>query len=194
MGRIICTLLLTLAAVTPAGARQRTSLGDAAKKAEESRKTAPPPSFSVKDLVGDVEWIITRDGLEEYVNARAEIAAIRRKTLPLHTRLFEASRRAARLADLAPALGAEPPIVEALSSHGLNSREYLRREQALVNATAWAAEKRLPASVTSRPIRIQNVDFVRNNATWLRDLRAKYQKAEGTSPPWFNAARFVEQP
>ena len=194
MARTVCALLLTLAVVALAGAGQLTSLGDAAKKAEESRKAAPPPSFTVKDLAGDVEWIITREGLEEYATARVEIAAIRRKTPVLHTRLFEASRRAATLARLAPALSAEPTIVQALSRFSLNSREYLRREQALINATAWAAQKQLPDSLKSRPIRVQNVTFVRNNATLLRDLTARYQKAEGASPPWFNASRFVEQP
>ena len=186
--------ILIVLATAPAAAGQLQSLGDAAKKADEGRSGAPPPSFTVKDLAGDVEWIITRDGLQEYATARAEIAAIRRKTPPLQTRLFEASRRAATLASLAPALSAEAPVVQTLSRLGLNSREYLRREQALVNATAWAAQKQLTASLKSRPIRVQNVDFVRNNSTWLRDLTATYQKAEAGSPPWFNPSRFVEQP
>ena len=186
--------LLIVLAVATVDAGQLSSLGDAAKKAEESRKAAPPPSFTIKDLVGDVEWIITREGLEEYATARIELAAIRRKTPLVHTRLFEASRRAATLASLAPALSAEPPIVQTLTKFGLNSREYLRREQALVNATAWATQKQLPDSLKSRPIRAQNVAFVRNNGPLLRDLTARYQRAEGASPPWFNASRFVEQP
>ena len=175
-------------------ADQLQSLSDAAKKAEETRKTAPPATYGVKDLVGEVEWIITREGLEEYASARLEIAGLRRKTLPLSTRLFEASRRATRLADLAAVLSAEPPIVQTLSKYGLNSKEYLRREQALLNATAWAAQKQLPDSIKKRPIRIQNVDFVKGNNQLVRDTTARYQKAEGSSPPWFNPQRFVEQP
>ena len=181
-------------AVTGVNAGQLQSLGDAAKKSEEARKTAPPATYSVKDLVGDVEWIITPEGLEEYAKARTDIAAIRRKTLPLNTRLFEASRRAARLSDLASVMSAEPPIVETLSKYGLNSKEYLRREQALLNATTWAAQKQVPDALKKRPIRMQNIDFVKSNNQHVKDTTARYQKAEGGSPPWFNPQRFVEQP
>jgi hypothetical protein len=189
---IIVIGLFLLGAGLDAGQLQ--SLSDAARKAEEVKKTAPPATYSVKDLVGDVEWIITREGLEEYANARLAIAGIRRKTLPLNTRLFEASRRATRLAELASVLSAEPPIVETLSKYGLSSKEYLRREQALVNATAWAAQRQLPESLKKRPIRVQNVDFVKGNAALVKDTTARYQKAEGSAPPWFNPQRFIEQP
>ena len=187
---IVIGLFLSMVSLS---AGQLQSLGDAARKASEVKKTAPPATYSVNDL-GNVEWIITREGLEEYAIARAEIAAIRRKTLPLNTRLFEASRRATRLAELASVLSAEPPIVDTLSKHGLNSKEYLRREQALINATAWAAQKQLPDTFKKRPIRVQNVDFVKTNNQLVRDTTARYQKAEGNSPPWFEPKRFVEQP
>lgn len=193
MARSICTLLLALFAMGSLSAGQLSSLGDAAKRAEADRKAAPPRSFTERDLVG-VEWIITRDGLQEYAAARAEIAAIRRKNTPLNQRLFEASRGVRSLADLAPTLGADSSVVQVLSKNGLNTREYLRREQALINATAWAAQKRLPESLRKRPIRIQNVEFVRNNDRFMRDTTGRYQKAEASSPPWFNPARFVEQP
>ena len=187
---IVIGLFLLMAGLD---AGQLQSIADAARKAEEVKKTAPPATYSVRDLMGDVEWIITPDGLDEYMNARLEIAAIRRKTLPLNTRLFEASRRATRLADLASALSAEPPIVQTLSKYGLNSREYLRREQALMNAASWAAQRQLPESFKKRPIRVQNVDFVKNHAVLMKDTSARYQKAEG-SAPWFNPQRFIEQP
>lgn len=191
--RTLPILIALAAAASVADAGQLPTLGDAAKKAEEGRKGAPPPAFSAKDLVGDVEWIIAREGLEEYASARADIAALRRKTPSLHTRLFESSRRVAKLADLAPALSAEPAIVQTLDRYKLSSRDYLRREQALVNATAWAAQKALPDSLKSRPIRVQNVDFVRDNGAAIREITARYQKVE-TSPIWFNASRFVEKP
>lgn len=187
---IVIGLFLLMAGLD---AGQLQSIADAARKAEEVKKTAPPATYSVRDLMGDVEWIITPDGLDEYMNARLEIAAIRRKTLPLNTRLFEASRRATRLADLSSALSAEPPIVQTLSKYGLNSREYLRREQALMNAASWAAQRQLPESFKKRPIRVQNVDFVKNHAVLMKDTSARYQKAEG-SAPWFNPQRFIEQP
>lgn len=197
MARILCTVLLILLAANRPATGQGTSLGGttlggAAKKADETRKTAPPISFTERDLVG-VEWIITREGLQEYADARVEIAAIRRKNIALSQRLFEASRRVSSLADLSTPLSADASIVQVFSRHRLTSREYLRREQALINAAAWAAQKRVPEAIKSRPIRMQNVEFVRTNDKLIRDMTARYQKAE-SSPPWFNPARFVQQP
>jgi hypothetical protein len=192
--RNVAIVIGVFIAVTDVHAGQLQSIADAARKSEEVKKTAPPATYGVKDLVGDVEWIITQEGLDEYAKARLDIAALRRKTLPMNTRLFEASRRATRLAELAPALSAEPPIVETLSKHGMNSKEYLRREQALLNATTFAAQKQLPDTLKKRPIRMQNIDFVKSNNQLVKDTTARYQKAEGGSPPWFNPQRFVEQP
>jgi hypothetical protein len=192
--RNVAIVIGVFVAVMDVNAGQLQSIGDAARKSEEARKTAPPATYSVKDLIGDVEWIITREGLDEYAKARLDLAALRRKTLPMNTRLFEASRRATKLAELAPALSAEPPIVETLSKYGMNSKEYLRREQALLNATAFAAQKQLPETLKRRPIRMQNIDFVKTNNQLVKDTTARYQKAEGSSPPWFNPQRFVEQP
>ena len=192
--RNVAIVIGVFVAVMDVHAGQLQSIGDAARKSEEARKTAPPATYSVKDLIGDVEWIITREGLDEYAKARLDIAALRRKTLPMNTRLFEASRRATRLAELAPALSAEPPIVDMLSKYGMNSKEFLRREQALLNATTFAAQKQLPETLKKRPIRMQNIDFVKTNNQLVKDTTARYQKAEGSSPPWFNPQRFVEQP
>jgi hypothetical protein len=193
---IRCTVLLVLIAAGPAAAQGTslggTTLGDAAKKADEGRRSAPPISFTERDLVG-VEWIITQEGLEEYAEARVEIAALRRKNATLNQRLFDASRSARVLSDLSTPLSADATVVQVFSRHRLTSREYLRREQALLNATAWAALKPLPGSIRSRPIRMQNVEFVRTNDKLLRDMTARYQKAEG-SPPWFSPSRFVQQP
>ena len=185
-------LILIMLAAVPLNAGQRQTLGDAAKRAEEKRKASDePPSFTAKDLV-DVDWIITRAGFEAYASARADIAAVRRRNTILHQKLFNASRTVSSLSDLASALSADPTIVQTLSKYGLNSREYLRREQALVNANAWV-QRRLPDSIKSRPIPMQNVEFVRSNERFMRDTAARYQKAE-TSPPWFNPGRFVEEP
>jgi hypothetical protein len=190
MTRPFCTVLLvSLLGATPLAGQ----LGDALKKADENRTAGPGRSFTERDLIA-LEWIITREGLEEYVATRTDIAAVRRKNTVVHQRLFEASRRAHVLADLATAMSGESTIVQVLSQHGLTSREYLRREQALVNARAWAAEKRLPDTIKSRPIRMQNVEFVRTNDRLIRDLTARFQKLETSSAPWFEPARFVQKP
>jgi hypothetical protein len=41
---------------------------------------------------------------------------------------------------------------------------------------------------------MQNVDFVKTNASLMKETTARYQKTEGSSPQWFNPQRFVEQP
>lgn len=188
--RALPVLIVLAAASVDAGQLQ--SLGDAAKRAEETRKSSEETrSFTARDLV-DLDWIITRAGFEAYAGARAEIAGIRRRNTALHQKLFNASRTVASLADLAPLLSTDPTIIQALSHFGLNSREYLRREQAVVNANA-RAQRRLPESIKSRPIPMQNVEFVRGNERFMRDTAAKYQKAE-SGPPWFNPGRFVEDP
>ena len=192
--------LLVVLAAQPVGAEQLTSLADTARKTEESNKKAdearkatdPAPTFTARDLVG-VEWIITRAGLEAYAGARAEMAAVRKARPAVQTRLYETSRTVRSLLDLATPISSEPLLVQTLTKYGLTSREYLRREQAILNATAWA-RRPLPDSIKNRPIRKGNVEFIRNNDRFVRDQTARYEKAEGAAGEWFNAARFVEQP
>ncbi len=199
MTRAIAILVVLTALPVEAG--QLTSLADTAKKneenrakAEEARKTGDSaPSFTAKDLIG-VEWIITREGYEEYAGARADLAALRRKNTPLNTRLYDASRYVRTLQDLSTPLSSDPAIVDILYRHGMNSKEYLRREQAILNATAWSKRPVLPQSITNRPIRAANVDFIKTNAPFIRTQSALYEKTEGPAGPWFNLQRFVQQP
>jgi len=198
MTRLILGLIVV--AVLPIEAAQLTSLADTARKtedtnrkSEEARKaTAPAPSFTAKDLIG-VEWIITREGYEQYATARGEIAQFRRTHQTLHTKLFDASRTVRTLADLSTPLSSDPGVVDILTRHGLTSKEYLRREQAILNATAWS-KRPLPATIKNRPIRSGNVDFIKANDTFIRAQTAKYEKTEGPNGPWFNMPRFIEQP
>jgi hypothetical protein len=190
MPRSICTILLCMMAALPASGGQLSSLGDAARKADANRREGPPRSFTERDLV-EVEWIITREGLQEYAAARIEIGALRRKNGILHRRLFEASRGVRSLSDLEETLSSDSTIVQVLSKNRLTTREYLRREQALLNTTTWAARKQLPESVKGRPIRMQNVEFYRTHERLMRDTAARYQKAE-PAPIWFESARFVD--
>jgi hypothetical protein len=192
--------LLVVMAVLPVSAAQVTSLADTARKTEASKSKSeeerkakePAPSFTARDLIG-VEWIITRTGFEAYAGARAEMATVRKSRPAVQTRLFEASRTVRSLMDLATPIGTEPLLIQALTKYGLTTREYLRREQAILNASAWA-KRTLPESLKNRPIRAGNVDFVRNNDRFVRDQTARYEKAEGSAGEWFNVSRFVEQP
>jgi hypothetical protein len=191
---------LILLAMVPLEAAQLTSLADTARKTEDSKTkseearkaTAPAPSFTARDLIG-VEWIITREGYEQYASARGEIAQYRRTHQALHTKLFDASRTVRTLMDLSSPLSSDPAVVDILTRHALTSKEYLRREQAIINATAWS-KRPLPPTVKNRPIRTGNVDFIKANDSFVRAQAAKYEKSEGPTGPWFNMPRFVEQP
>src|SRR5262249_10109956 len=108
--------------------------------------------------------------------------------------LYDASRYVRTLLDLATPLSSDPAIVDTLYRHGLNSKEYLRREQAILNATAWSKRPVLPQSITNRPIRASNVDFIKNNAPFIRTPSALYETTEGPAGAWFNIQRFVQQP
>jgi hypothetical protein len=184
-------LALIVLTATQLEGEQLTSLGDTARKTGES-KSKPTPTFTAKDLVG-VEWIITREGYEEYAGARADIAQFRRTHPALHTKLYDASRTVRTLMDLSSPLSADPAIVDILYRHSLNSKEYLRREQAILNATAWAKGP-LPPTLKNRPIRVGNVDFIKANAAFVKAQTARYEKTEGPNGPWFNMPRFVQQP
>ena len=184
-------LALVAFAAAPLAAGQLTSLADTARKTEDS-KSKPAPTFTARDLVG-VEWIITREGYVEYAGARADIAQYRKTHQAIHTKLYDASRTVRTLMDLSTPLSSDPAIVDILYRHSMNAKEYLRREQAIINATAWSRGP-LPPTIKSRPIRAGNVDFIKNNAAFVRAQTALYDKTEGPSGPWFNAPRFVQQP
>ena len=96
---------------------------------------------------------------------------------------------AATLQDLAPALASEPLVVEALQSNGLTPRDYLRREQALVNAEAWAHRPE-PPDIDRNSARWANMLYLRNAARLIDTLERKYRDIERS--PWWESWRFVQ--
>jgi len=179
-------LLVVSALASPAYAQ---SLADAARAAEEQRQRASQPSrVLTNDSLGG-EWAITSAGLEQYANARATIASIRNRHADVHQRLWNASMTAATLQDLAPALASEPLVVEALQSNGLTPSDYLRREQALVNAEAWAHRPE-PPDIDRNSARWANMLYLRNAARLIDTLERKYRDIERS--PWWESWRFVQ--
>ena len=165
------------------------SLADAAARAEEqSRRAGQASKVLTNDSLGG-EWAITSAGLEQYANARATIASIRNRHAEVHQRLWNASMTASTLADLAPALAGEPLVVEALQSNGLTPRDYLRREQALVNAEAWA-RRPAPPDIDRNSVLWANMLYVRNAARLIDALELKYRDIEHST--WWEAWRFVQ--
>jgi hypothetical protein len=184
-------LAASLAALLIAGSQ---TLGDAAGRAADQRRqptSKAPRSFSADDLV-TYEWTITRAGFEVYANARAEIGAVRRARPGLHAHLFDVSRDVTSLGELVPALEGQPLIVAALEKYGLTAGEFLRREQTILTASAWA-ERRPTAAVRKQSNLMANVDFIRKNRDFVRLQTMKYQRIEPSSV-WWHPRRFVEEP
>jgi hypothetical protein len=179
--------LLVVCALTSTASAQ--SLADAAARAEEQRQRNSQASrVLTNDSLGG-EWALTSAGLEQYANARAAIASIRNRHAEVHQRLWNASMTAATLQDLAPALASEPLVVEALQSNGLTPRDYLRREQALVNAEAWA-HRPAPPDIDQNSTRWANMLYLRNAARLIDTLEHKYRDIERS--PWWESWRFVQ--
>jgi hypothetical protein len=180
-------LLVVSALTAPAYAQ---SLADAAARAEEQRhRTGPASRVLTNDSLGG-EWAITSAGLQQYASARMDIASIRNRHADVHQRLWNASMTAATLQDLASPLANEPLVAEALQQHGLTSREYLRREQALVNAEAWA-RRPVPPNIDQSSVRWANMLYLRNARGVVDNLERKYRDIERES--WWESWRFVEE-
>ena len=165
------------------------SLADAAARAEAQRqRTGPASRVLNNDSLGG-EWAITSAGLEQYASARMDIASIRNRHADVHQRLWNASMTASALPDLASALANEPLVAETLQQHGLTPREYLRREQALVNAEAWA-RRPVPPDIDQNSVRWANMLYLRNARRVVDALEHKYRDIERES--WWESWRFVE--
>ena len=168
------------------------SLADAARNAEEQRRSikAASPPITNADLPG--EWPITTAGLEQYASARFEVASIRRAHADVFQRLWNASIEAPTLLGLEPALRSEPPIVAALEASGLTAHEYLKREQAITVAYAMAG-RFLPDDLKLNETRSANVTYIRNNRQRVRKIQARYLEVE-RGEPWWGMWRYADTP
>jgi len=174
-----------------AAAAHGQSLADAAQRAEEARNTTPSVrTFTNDSLPG--EWPITTGGLSQYARARTDIAVIRKQHADVHQRLWNASMTAAALFDLEAALKSEPLVVAALDANGLTAHEYLRREQALVNAEAHAYKPRPPEDADRNSVRWANMIYLRNARVVVESLERPYRAIE-RDDIWWGAWRFVQE-
>ena len=81
------------------------TLAEAAAKAQEERRARQPVvTVSDRDFTFENPWQITIAGFRQYAAIRSDLKALRRYRPTLNTRLYQASARVERLAELAPAV------------------------------------------------------------------------------------------
>lgn len=175
-------MLLTLSS---AGTTAQT-LGDAAAKARAVNREPAAVALTDRDLPDSRPWQITAPGLAFYASIRADLTELRRSRPDVNTRLFDASRTVARLADLERALIAEPLVIAILESYKVSAREYLRMDQAMLTASAWAW--RDTPALRRQQIHLANVRFLREHPQLVRKETSRYRGHQ-----WYDEQRFIEQ-
>lgn len=182
---MIASLFLVLA-IGPADPTAQ-GLGDAARRANDERGTNPAVRrVTESELAARREWELTPAGVDLYAAVRTELTAVRQARPDLHTRLYEASRRASRLSELEPVLAKEPVIVGVLEKYALTPGEYLRMDYAVTTAMAWWTTA-LPEALERHQIHAANVRFLRENPRAARTI----SQLRGVQ--WYDAHRFISQ-
>jgi hypothetical protein len=163
------------------------TLGEAAAKAQEERRARQPVvTVSDRDFTFENPWQITIAGFRQYAAIRSDLKALRRYRPTLNTRLYEASARVERLAELAPAVASEPFVVDVLDRYHVSPREYLWMEQAFLTADYWSRQD-TPRAMRRQLIHVANVRFLREQARLVRELIPYWGEQ------WSSADRFVER-
>jgi hypothetical protein len=164
------------------------TLAEAAAKAREARHAPPPVVVELTDREVDEgrPWEITLAGFRQYASIRSDLKALRRHRPTLNTRLYDASRNAEHLVDLAPAIASEPFVVDVLERYHVTPHEYLWMEQSFLTADYWARQD-TPRRLRRQLIHVANIRFIREKARLVRELIPYW------GDQWHEAERFVER-
>jgi len=120
---------------TPAAAQ---GLADAARKAEEQRKSnaQPPIVFTQTDRPPAREVPLTVASFDTYINARVAMAKLWLRNRPLYERVRTGGAASERLRDFANILAAEPAVVELLKFYNLTPDTLVATEWTVRRAMA----------------------------------------------------------
>jgi hypothetical protein len=179
---MLAVLLASLLAAAP----PQTLAEAAAKAREEQQARLAVVTRTDRDFTFENPWEITIADFRKYAAIRSDPKALRRYRPTLNTRLYDASQRIERLAELAPVISAEPFVVDVLDRYQVTPREYLWMEQTFLTADYWSRQD-TPRAMRRQLIHVANVRFLREQARLVRELIPYWGEQ------WSSADRFVER-
>ncbi len=178
--------LLALACVAGLAA-QGQGLAGVAAEADAARRGRPAaPTVNDETLAARGPWPLSVQGFKYYSGIRIELTNLRVARPYLDRRLYERSRSAGSLLELAPVLEAEPDVAAVLARHRATAREYLRMDQSVLTATSYTVSQ-LPEPIRLHAMHWQNITFVFNNRALVRE------ESRHWGVQWHDTTRFVER-
>lgn len=180
---MLAVLLSSLLAETP----PPQTLAEAAARAREEQQTRLAVlTKSDRDFTFENPWEITIAAFRQYAAIRSDLKALRRYRPALNSRLYEASQRVDRLAELERAVTAEPLVVDILDRYNVSAREYLWMEQTFLTDEYWSRQDS-PRGLRRQLIHVANIRFLREQARLVRELIPYWGEQ------WHDANRFVDR-
>lgn len=174
---------LAMAFVSAAGGAQ--SLADAAKKAEETRKTNPVtpitfderdvnPTVAARELLG---YEINEERWTKFAAADNRIMAAMEKDAALYSRLEMLRANSARMVERF--LLREPSLLKVLEAAGTDAHEYAYTSVAIGVAMAIIANDPGPTTFEQLPEATRaNVAFVRQRDSEIKELLERGQRLQ----------------
>jgi hypothetical protein len=172
-------LTLTLSAFASAAAAQ--GLGDAARRAEERRKTSRGDAIVIDKLPDAPSDSgpprLSEQVLDRYLRARMALADLRRADKSLDRRIYNGRNKAKHYDDLEPVYNAEPDVAAVFSTFSLTPTSYLQIEAAIYRGRDYANYRSLSMERLS-PRDRENVEFVKARLGLAQSIFDRAQAAE----------------
>lgn len=171
MKRAAGACLLMVLTISPVRAQ---GLADAAKRAEEQRKTTESrgmtvTKLSVGPLDGDLQEVeLTRALFDQYALARETVGRALGRDIPLYERVSEAVHDVKRTRMAADIYAAEPKLKQAIEFNGFTAARFMDVVLTIERAKVRAHSTTVSAILS--PIQTANTAFIRENAEMLRAL------------------------
>jgi hypothetical protein len=184
--RVAAVVVTTLVAGAMAASAQGLAEAAARARQEQQARQAVQAVPTDGDFTFESPWEITIAGFRQYAAIRSDLKAVRRYRPTLNARLYEASQRVDRLAELASVISTEPPVVDVLDRYHGTPREYLWMEQTFLTDDYWL-RRDSPRGLRDQLIHVANIRFLREQARLVRELIPYWGEQ------WHDADRFIER-
>jgi len=159
------------------------ALADAARKAEDQRKSAGAgmtvTKLSVSPFDGDLQEVeLTQPLFDQYARTRATVGSAFGRDIPLHERVTEAVRQLKSARGATAVYESEPKLKQAIEFNGFTVAGFMDVVLTIQRASFRAGSQKV-AGVLS-PIQTANTAFMRENDQQVRALEYKL----GVSNSW----------